>query len=165
MKREFHARFIEKLGVKLPLLTRRLELRCSGLLDLKTQKDAPNSYPILALLYSHLHYDTVAYHKDHLHPASKFEKLKESNFSDSNKYKFYTNPENWNSILNLQLLSSTTNESKNDEDLANWIKNKNIDLESQIIPKDVSLDFDEFENFISKRKELLTKTIKSIIGV
>lgn len=132
---------------------------------LKTQKDAPNSYPILALLYSHLHYDTVAYHKDHLHPASKFEKLKESNFSDSNKYKFYTNPENWNSILNLQLLSSTTNESKNDEDLANWIKNKNIDLESQIIPKDVSLDFDEFENFISKRKELLTKTIKSIIGV
>ena len=132
---------------------------------LKTQKEAPNSYTILALLYSHLHYDTVAYHKDHLHPASKFLKLKESDFSgDEEKYRFYTNPENWNSILNLQLLSSSTNESKNDEDLADWINEKQIDLASQIIPKDVSLDFEDFEVFLSKRKELLTNTIKSIIG-
>ena len=79
------------------------------------------------------------------------------------KYKFYTNPENWNSILNLQLLSGTTNESKNDEDLASWVESQNIDLASQIIPKDVSLDFDDFEVFLSKRKELLINTIKSII--
>ncbi len=131
---------------------------------LKTQKDAPNCYAILSLLYSHLHYDTVAYHKDHLHPASKFEKLKESNFADHNKYLFYTNPENWNSILNLQLLSGSSNESKNDEDLIDWVKDKNIDLESHLIPKDVSLNFDDFENFISRRKELLVSTIKSIIG-
>lgn len=131
---------------------------------LKTQKDAPNCYAILALLYSHLHYDTVAYHKDHLHPASKFYKLKESDFSSPTKFQFYTNPENWNSILNLQLLSSSTNESKNDEDLKDWIKEKNIDLESHIIPKEVSLEFDDFETFITKRKELLVTTIKSIIG-
>lgn len=131
---------------------------------LKTQKDAPNSYTILALLYSHLHYDTVTYHKDHLHPASKFLKLTEKDFGGNvMKYKFYTNPENWNSILNLQLLSGTTNESKNDEDLASWVESQNIDLASQIIPKDVSLDFDDFEVFLSKRKELLINTIKSII--
>ena len=99
-----------------------------------------------------------------MHPASKFEKLKESNFSDAKKYQFYSNPENWNSILNLQLLSSTTNESKNDEDLAVWVKDKGIDLDSQLIPKDVSLEFVNFEAFISKRKELLITTIKSIIG-
>ena len=132
---------------------------------LKTQKDAPNSYTILALLYSHLHYDTVIYHKDHLHPASKFLKLTENDFGgNENKYKFYTNPENWNSILNLQLLSSATNESKNDEDLASWVEAKNIDLASQMIPTDVSLKFDDFEVFLRKRKELLTTTIKSIIG-
>lgn len=130
---------------------------------LKTQKDAPNCYAILALLYSHLHYDTVAYHKDHLHPASKFYKLKESNFADMHQYQFYTNPENWNSILNLQLLSSSTNESKNDEDLNVWINNKGIDVESQLIPKNISYDFDDFENFIIERKKLLTATIKSII--
>lgn len=131
---------------------------------LKTQKDAPNCYAILALLYSHLHYDTVTYHKDHLHPASKFDKLKECDFVDNNQYQFYKNPENWNSILNLQLLSSSTNESKKDEDLKDWITKKNIDLGAHIIPKNVSLEFDDFETFISKRKELLTKTLKSIIG-
>ena len=130
---------------------------------LKTQKDAPNCYAILALLYSHLQYDTVAYHKDHLHPASKFNKLKESDFSDSDKYHYYKNPDNWNSILNLQLLSGSSNESKNDEDLVDWVNDKEIDMVSHLIPKDVSLEFQDFEIFINKRKVLLTKTIKSII--
>ena len=130
---------------------------------LKTQKDAPNCYAILALLYSHLQFDTVAYHKDHLHPASKFDKLKESDFSDPDKYHFYKNPDNWNSILNLQLLSGSSNESKNDEDLVEWVNTKEIDLESHLIPKDVSLEFQDFETFISERKKLLTRSIKSII--
>ncbi len=131
---------------------------------LKTQKDAPNCYAILALLYSHLQYDTVSYHKDHLHPASRFEKLKEGDFADPALYLFYKNPENWNSILNLQLLSSATNESKNDEDLKDWVKNKNIDLVSHLIPSDTSLDFKDFQVFISKRKALLKQQIKSIIA-
>ena len=131
---------------------------------LKTQKDAPSCYAILALLYSHLQFDTVSYHKDHLHPASKFLKLTESDFSDPDKFMFYKDPQNWNSVLNLQLLSSGTNESKNDEDLADWIKKKNIDLPSHIIPENVSLDFNDFEEFINKRKELLKRTIKTIVG-
>lgn len=131
---------------------------------LKTQKDAPNSYAILALLYSHLRYDTIAYHKDHLHPAAKFCKLKESDFSSKEDYDFYRNAENWNSILNLQLLDGSTNESKNDEDLSEWVKNKNIDLKSHLIPEGVSLDFKDFRIFIEKRKELLATTIKAIVG-
>lgn len=131
---------------------------------LKTQKDAPNSYAILALLYSHLRYDSIAYHKDHLHPAAKFCKLKESDFSSKEDYDFYRNAEHWNSILNLQLLDGSTNESKNDEDLSEWVKNKNIDLKSHLIPEGVSLDFKDFRIFIEKRKELLATTIKEIVG-
>lgn len=131
---------------------------------LKTQKDAPQCYAILALMYSHLQYETVAYHKDHLHPYSQFVKLKESNFDSKEKYAFYTNPENYNSILNLQLLSSSTNESKNDEDLAIWVKDKQIDLNSHLIPDKVSLEFSEFEQFIIERKALLIKNIKAIIA-
>lgn len=130
---------------------------------LKTQKDAPNCYAILALLYSHLHYDYVAYHKDHLHPASKFEKLKESDFSSNDDFKFYTDKDNWNSILNLQLLSGAANESKSDEDLAEWVKQKNINLADHIIPN-VSLDFNDFRDFIDERRKLLQTTIKRIIG-
>jgi hypothetical protein len=132
---------------------------------LKTQKEAPNSYTILSLIYSHLHYDTVTYHKDHLHPASFFYKLKENDFNgDVKKYEFYKNPENWNSILNLQLLSGATNESKNDCDLLTWVNDNNIDLKSQLIPEQVSLEFDKFEEFINKRKELLIKVLKDIVG-
>lgn len=131
---------------------------------LKTQKDAPNSYAKLALLYSHLRYDSIAYHKDHLHPAAKFCKLKESDFSSKEDYDFYRNAEHWNSILNLQLLDGSTNESKNDEDLSEWVKNKNIDLKSHLIPEGVSLDFKDFRIFIEKRKELLATTIKAIVG-
>lgn len=131
---------------------------------LKTQKDAPNSYAILSLLYSHLRYDSIAYHKDHLHPAAKFCKLKESDFSSKEDYDFYRNAEHWNSILYLQLLDGSTNESKNDEDLSEWVKNKNIDLKSHLIPEGVSLDFKDFRIFIEKRKELLATTIKAIVG-
>ena len=131
---------------------------------LKTQKDAPDCYTILALLYSHLQYDKVIYHKDHLHPASKFNKLKESDFSDSEKYRFYKDPENWNSILNLQLLSGASNESKNDEDLKDWVKDNNIDLALHLIPLNTSLDFNDFVTFITERKKLLLSTLKSIIG-
>lgn len=133
---------------------------------LKTQKDASGCYAILALIYSHLQYDKVVYHKDHLHPASKFVNLKRSDFPDSEegKYLFYTNPENRNSILNLQLLSSSTNESKSDEDLKDWVNNNNIDLATYVIPTGTSLEFDDFETFINERKKLLMSTIKSIIS-
>lgn len=131
---------------------------------LKTRKNDPYCYLILALLYSHLHYDTARYHKDHLHPASKFKNLKESDFATPEKYQFYTNPENWDSVLNLQLLSGPTNESKNDESLKDWVEKENVDLKLHLIPEDVSLEFDDFEAFIAKRKELLVKTIKGIVG-
>lgn len=131
---------------------------------LKTQKDSANCYAVLALLYSHLHYDTVSYHKDHLHPASHFLKLKPSDFADINTYNFYTNPENWNSVLNLQLLSANSNESKNDEELKSWVESNNIDRESRLIPKNISLEFSDFPVFIRERKELLTRILKSAIG-
>lgn len=132
---------------------------------LKTQKEAPNSYTILSLLYSHLHYDTVTYHKDHLHPASFFRKLTEGDLNgDENKYRFYKNPENWNSILNLQLLSGPTNESKNDCDLETWVNDNKIDLKSQLIPDEISLKFEDFEEFINKRKEHLKEVLKGIVG-
>lgn len=131
---------------------------------LQTQKDDANAYVILSLLYSFLHYDEVQYHKDHLHPAVKFKRLKESDFSSKEEYDFYVDPNNWNSILNLQLLSSSSNESKNDEDLKDWVANKNIDLRMHLIPENVSLDFRDFPQFIEARRKLLKATLRDIIG-
>lgn len=131
---------------------------------LTTQKEDANCFTILSLLYPNLRFDEFVYEKDHLHPAIKFKNLKRSDFQDEAKYKFYSNKENWNSILNLHLLSSSTNESKNKTDLETWVDKSNINREEHLIPSDVSLNFDDFEEFINARKKLLSNTLKTIIG-
>lgn len=129
---------------------------------LTTQYESPNCYAILSLLYSNLRFDEYVYHKDHLHPASKFRGLKESDFKDAAKYQFYSNSENWNSILNLQLLSSSTNESKSDEELNKWVDDKHINLKDHLVPTEVSLRFEDFEEFINARKKLLSNILRTI---
>ncbi len=132
-----------------------------GLLTI--QKDDPNCYPILALIYSHLNFNQV-FHKDHLHPFSYFQKLKETDFENRDLFLFYTNPLNYNSIVNLQLLNSSLNESKLDTPLETWIQDKKIDLDNQLIPKNVDLSIKYFPDFVSKRKELLKKRFEEIVG-
>ena len=89
--------------------------------------------------------------------------LKKTDFSDEKNYEFYTNLENWNSIINLQLLNSLLNESKQDEALKDWVKDNNISLENQLIPTGVSLDVSDFKLFVEERKKLLAKRLKKII--
>ncbi len=140
-----------------------LSLNSEAIEDLLyTQKDAPDCYTILSLLYSHLQFDTIAYHKDHLHPASAFGNLTQKDFVSDEDFEFYTDKKNWNSILNLQLLSRSINESKNDEPLQDWVTNKNIDLPDHLIPAGVGLEFSNFREFIDKRKDLLTNTLNQI---
>lgn len=130
---------------------------------LSTQKDDANCYPILSLLYSHLNFNQE-FHKDHLHPYSYFNKLKKGDIDDK-WFDFYKDPLNFNSIVNLQLLNSSLNESKLDTPLKKWITDKNIDLDNQLIPKDTDLDILNFPDFVKKRKELLKKKFIDIVGV
>lgn len=131
---------------------------------LLVQKDSPNAYAILALLYSHLNFEMGKFHKDHLHPASYFQKLKREEMQNSEQYEFYSDVNNWNSIANLQLLDGALNESKQDTPLKEWVKEKNISLDNHYIPS-VDLDISNFEEFIIERKKLLTAKLKEIIGI
>ncbi len=129
---------------------------------LTIQKDDSNCFSILSLLYSHLNFNNQEYHKDHLHPASYFYKRKRIDFDNEEDYKFYSDPSNWNSILNLQLLNGTLNQSKLDKPLKDWIDNNNIDKSNQLIPN-VSLDILDFREFIAARKKLLTEQLKTMV--
>lgn len=139
---------------------------------LTTQKDDGLTFSILALLYPNLDYKNGNFHKDHLHPHSFFEEseLKKKNIEE-NQFEFYLNKNNNNSILNLQLLDANENESKQDKTLKNWTilesKKQNISIEkfcdNHQIPN--ILEFDEFPEFIEKRKELLTIRLKEIINL
>lgn len=129
---------------------------------LATQKDDRYSFPILAMLYPDMDYKNNNFHKDHLHPASTYDNLKEE---DKEKYGWKT----FNSILNLQMLDANENMSKQDVCLEDWIDeqtlNKDRDrfLANHLIPA-VNFKLENFAEFIEKRKELLVTKLKSILN-
>ena len=134
----------------------------NGLLSL--HKDDTSCYYVMALIYSHFQFSFQSYHQDHLHPAAYFMSLKrnEVNMSDE-EFDYYKNRDNWDTIPNLQLLNDRMNESKNAKPLKDWVEDEKVDLDNQLIPKDVSLDIKDFKTFIEKRKVVLRERLRKII--
>lgn len=129
---------------------------------LLTQKDNKYAFSLLALLFPTLDYKNNDFHKDHLHPASKYE-----NLSDANKEKYGW--KTYNSLKNLQMLDANENMSKNDEDLQAWIeketktKDKEAFLNNHHIPN-VNLELDNFDEFISERTKILMRELKAVLA-
>lgn len=129
---------------------------------LLTQKDSRYSFPILAMLYPDMDYKNNNFHQDHLHPASTYDKLKQEH-KDKFGWTVY------NSILNLQMLDSNENMSKNAKPLDTWIteqtksKDKDRFIESHLIPK-VDYSLENFDTFIFERKKILIEKLKNILN-
>ena len=131
---------------------------------LKTQYESGEAYLILSLLYPQLDYFNQDTHKDHLHNAEFFRKINYNlSLIPASDLDFYKDWNNWNSILNLQMLNSSLNNSKNDKLLKIWVAQNNIDLSSHIIPQGINLDISNFKQFIEERKKLLIVKIKALI--
>lgn len=131
---------------------------------LTSQYESNEAFYLLLLLYPHLDYYNQNFHKDHLHPASFFrdENKIKSNLPQSS-WEFATNKENWNSVLNLQLLNEQLNESKKDSLLVDWVNKNKISKESLYVDSNISLEIKDFEEFINNRKEKLKEKIKHLI--
>ncbi|MBF0363747.1 MAG: hypothetical protein HQK49_22195 [Oligoflexia bacterium] len=130
---------------------------------LVTQYESVNAHLILSLLYPHLDYFNKDIHKDHLHNANFFKKI--NNNTDNiptADLDFYKDVKNWNSILNLQILNGSLNSSKKERLLKEWVKENNIDLDTHLIPQNISLDISNFKQFIEERRKLLIVKIKSL---
>lgn len=131
---------------------------------LKTQYESGEAYLILSLLYPHLDYFNQDTHKDHMHPADFFRKLKDNvNLIPKTDLAFYDDASNWNSILNLQMLNSSLNSSKSDKSLKDWTNLNKIDFNANIIPVGIDLGIINFKQFIEERKKLLVDKIKGLI--
>ena len=140
---------------------------------LDTQKDNKYAFSILALLNPQLDYRNKDFHKDHLHPISLFEpkNIETLNLSEEDKALFLASE--WNdSIVNLQMLDSNENKSKQDKQLACWIeteakksnaKSRDQILDRCIIPKQVSLEFKDFAEFARSRKKLLKEKLAILL--
>ena len=125
-------------------------------------KGSAYAFMVLSLLYPGLKLGQIDWHQDHMHPYTKFktENLKKYNLSDEKI-------EEWqilrNKIPNLQLLQGKENESKNQQDLLEWLKTHKEQV--KYLPENISFELNNFDEFFSRRKELLKDKLKEIFGI
>lgn len=81
----------------------------------------------------------------------------------------FLSPEWHNGIVNLQMLDSNENKSKQDRSLEDWVnyeterKERVAFLDRQLIPTDVSLTFSDFGTFTTRRKALLATRLREAL--
>ncbi len=128
---------------------------------LNTQVDNKYAFSLLALLYPNLDYKNNNFHKDHLHPAAQFNEL-----NDEDKYTYGWDV--YNSLKNLQMLDANQNMSKSDKTLTKWVeletkeRDRTAFLVDHHIPN-VCLSIDNFDEYITKRTEILSSKLKEIL--
>ncbi|KUP04715.1 hypothetical protein Q75_14810 [Bacillus coahuilensis p1.1.43] len=106
------------------------------------------------------------YEQDHLHPVSRFDNSKPHTIS-MDEWKKWRSMRN--KLPNLHLLEGRSNGSKNDMRLIDYYNDMNDQQkarfhEEAIISNDVSFEFEEFEKFYEKRKEIITTEIRALLG-
>ncbi|HCW09370.1 MAG TPA: hypothetical protein DGG95_18600, partial [Cytophagales bacterium] len=126
------------------------------------------SFAALSLVYPELNLNHT-FHMDHIHPKKYFSegRLKKRGYNDE-QVKFYLS--HFNKLSNIQLLEGNFNKQKSGTELSLWIKDtfkSNGSLAAykmlHLIPENTSLEFDNFTNFYSERKKLLSQKFSDIL--
>ncbi len=126
------------------------------------------TFMLLSLLYPNLKYSQKGFHQDHMHPYAGFEenKIKNLILLDGTVIKDDTKAD-WrrrrNTLANLQLLEGRENESKKATPLVEWLKVTANRENTKYLPDDISYELANFEEFMEKRQELMSKALKDIL--
>lgn len=135
---------------------------------LRIEYGDPRCRSVLALLYPEIN-ENLVFDMDHLHPSSAFKKsnLQEHQFlvEHTEKMVFYADSSNWNSVLNLHLISASQNKAKQDKSLSEWVRAASVGRAELLLSDETSLEFSEFQEFIEKRKESLTERLRANVFV
>lgn len=106
----------------------------------------------------------VKYEEDHLHPSNEFEGMPYGISTENMKH--------WRSLKddlpNLHLLEGRSNASKSDMRLIDYYNSMNSEqqkvfYEQALIPENVSLELENFEEFYNARRLILEKKIRELI--
>lgn len=132
---------------------------------LSTQKDQAYAFATLALFYPNI--DTAnKFNLDHMHPEASFDKYFKSLKEPADKKDCWIR---YNSIVNLQMLGENENKSKNDMPLEDWVnltgKDRVTLRKETYLPCDISLSVENFDEFYSERKRLLTTKLLEVLGM
>ena len=161
------------LNLKLPA-NKTLKISEEDIEEFMDYKKGANSFFVLSLLYPNLKLNHVHFHQDHIHPNTRFSdsKLKDEGILEENW-------EGWQNIKdtipNLQLMEGRENSSKNATPFKDWFEGKdgsgkkNVSdqikfKEDNFIPN-TEFDFDNFEEFYTKRKELMKLELIKILNL
>jgi uncharacterized protein with ParB-like and HNH nuclease domain len=106
------------------------------------------------------------YEQDHLHPDNRFDGSKPISVSMDN-WKRWRGMRN--RLPNLHLLEGRSNGSKNDMRLVDYYNDMNDEqkaefCEQAMIPRDASLEIEDFEKFYEARNVILTEKIRELLG-
>ena len=132
-----------------------------GLLDYGYYDEG--AFSILQLLYPNLDYRNK-FHIDHIYPKSKFNQkyLKKQGIDIKDLY-------DSNYLANLQLLDGNQNLEKSNKEFKDWLE-ENFSEEEKIeyfkrnyIPSNIDFTFENYNNFLLARDELLLKQLKKIL--
>lgn len=126
------------------------------------------TFMLLSLLYPNLKYSQKGFHQDHMHPHTGFEEGKINGLVlSSGSVIDEDTKEEWrrrrNTLANLQLLEGRENESKNATPLADWLKVDENSENAKYLPKGISYELSNFQEFMKKRQELMSNALKNIL--
>ena len=133
-----------------------------------TYEKSAYTFMLLSLLYPNLKYSQKGFHQDHIHPYIGFEenKIKDMKLPDGTIIDEETKKD-WrrrrNTLANLQLLEGRENGSKNATPLVEWLEKIENSENVKYLPKEISYDFSNFEEFMKKRQELMSNELKRIL--
>lgn len=128
----------------------------------------PYTFSVLSLLYPTLDFRNK-FHQDHIFPRSVFT-MKNLIKKGLNEYKCEFYLEHFDYITNLQLIEGTPNQEKSDMDFKEWLhetypsaNSRKEYMDKNYIP-DIDPSFDNFEEFIKNRKELMRKKLRTVLA-
>jgi hypothetical protein len=138
--------------------------------DLLLSTKGPRSFALLSLLTSHLKFNQVQFHQDHIHPHARFDTaaLRKLNLNDDQIVDWQAKRD---ALPNLHLLEGKENQSKLATPFGVWLKkecpndaDQKTYLFSHHIP-DVSLELSNFAGFFEKRRILLKGKLAELLNV
>jgi hypothetical protein len=138
--------------------------------DLILSTKGSRSFALLSLLTSHLKFNQVQFHQDHIHPHAGFNTaaLRKLNLNDDQIGDWQAKRD---ALPNLHLLEGKENQSKLATPFEVWLKkecpkdgDQKTFLLSHNIP-DVSLGLGDFAGFFDKRKALLKEKLAALLNV
>lgn len=132
-------------------------------------RKGPYTFMVLSLLYPNLKFGQVKFHQDHIHPASLFTDAKLKKYGiPQDKWKKWQEMKDM--LPNLQLMEGSENESKNKTPFKDWLndsysdeRDRNKFMKDNYIPEGIGIEFENFEIFYEKRKEILQEKIKEVL--